>query len=61
MLIRKGEVQRLDVNGTIMGSFPFAEYGESRIVLEPDDLLVFFTDGVSEPEDAYGGMFGEER
>ena len=25
------------------------------------DLLVFFTDGVTEPENAYGEMFGEER
>jgi len=61
VLVRGGEVQRLDVNGTIVGAFPFAEYGESRIALEPGDLLVFFTDGVTEPENAYGEMFGEER
>jgi len=61
LLVRRGEVQRLDVNGTIVGAFPFAEYGESRIALEPNDLLVFFTDGVTEPENAYGEMFGEER
>jgi sigma-B regulation protein RsbU (phosphoserine phosphatase) len=60
-LVRGGAVQRLDVNGTVVGAFPDAEYGESRIVLEPDDLLVFFTDGVTEPENAYGEMFGEER
>jgi phosphoserine phosphatase RsbU/P len=61
LLVRRGAVQRLDVNGTIVGAFPLAEYGESRIVLELDDLLVFFTDGVTEPENAYGEMFGEER
>ena len=60
-LVRAGVVQRLDVNGTVVGAFPFAEYGESRIALEPGDLLVFFTDGVTEPENAYGEMFGEER
>lgn len=60
-LLRGGVVQRLDVNGTVVGAFPYAEYGESRIVLEPGDLLVFFTDGVTEPENAYGEMFGEER
>ena len=60
-LIRAGAVHRLEVNGTVVGAFPFAEYGESRIVLEPGDLLVFFTDGVTEPENAYGEMFGEER
>ena len=25
------------------------------------DLLVFYTDGITEPENAYGEMFGEER
>jgi phosphoserine phosphatase RsbU/P len=60
-LARKGAVQRLDVNGTVVGAFPNAEYGESRIALETGDLLVFFTDGVTEPENEYGEMFGEER
>ena len=61
VLVRAGGLQRLDVNGTVVGAFPFAEYDESRIVLEPGDLLVFFTDGVTEPENEYGEMFGEER
>jgi sigma-B regulation protein RsbU (phosphoserine phosphatase) len=60
-LVRAGEIHRLDVNGTVVGAFPRAEYGESRITLEPRDLLVFFTDGVTEPENEYGEMFGEER
>jgi sigma-B regulation protein RsbU (phosphoserine phosphatase) len=60
-LVRRDVVTRLDVNGTVVGAFPFAEYGESRIALEPGDLLVFFTDGVTEPENEYGEMFGEER
>ena len=60
-LVRAGAVHRLDVNGTVVGAFPFAEYDESRIALEPGDLLVFFTDGVTEPENEYGEMFGEER
>jgi len=60
-LVRGGTAHRLDVNGTVVGAFPFAEYSESRIALEPDDLLVFFTDGVTEPENEFGEMFGEER
>ena len=60
-LVRGGAVQRLEVNGTVVGAFPHAEYGESRIVLQPGDLLVFFTDGVTEPENEFGEMFGEER
>jgi sigma-B regulation protein RsbU (phosphoserine phosphatase) len=61
VLIHNGEATRLDVNGMVVGVFPRAEYDESRVKLEPGNLLVFFTDGVTEPEDAYGEMFGEER
>jgi sigma-B regulation protein RsbU (phosphoserine phosphatase) len=60
-LIRDGETIRLNVDGTVVGAFPFAQYEESRIELIPGDLLVCFTDGVTEPENVYGEMFGEER
>lgn len=60
-LVRRGAVQRLEVNGTVVGAFPFADYDESRVTLEPGDLLVCFTDGITEPENAFGEMFGEER
>jgi sigma-B regulation protein RsbU (phosphoserine phosphatase) len=61
LLVRDGQVERLDVNGTVVGAFPFARYEESHIELYPGDLLVFYTDGVTEPENAYGEMFGEDR
>ena len=34
---------------------------DSRLNLTTNDLLVFYTDGITEPENAYGEMFGEER
>lgn len=61
ILVRNGDATRLEVDGMVVGAFPFARYGESQLRLEPGDLIVFFTDGISEPEDAYGEMFGEER
>lgn len=61
ILIRKGQAQRLEVDGMVIGAFPFARYGTSTVQLEADDLLVFFTDGISEPENEYGEMFGEDR
>ncbi len=61
LLVRNGEVQRLDVNGTVVGAFPFSEYGQSCVNLEAGDLLVCYTDGITEPENEYGEMFGEER
>ncbi|MBS1871870.1 MAG: SpoIIE family protein phosphatase [Acidobacteria bacterium] len=61
ILVRNGQATRLNVDGTVVGAFPFAQYDESRIQLDSGDLLVCFTDGVSEPENEYGEMFGEER
>jgi phosphoserine phosphatase RsbU/P len=61
MLVRDGEVKLLDVNGTVVGAFPFSEYDESRVQLRSGDLLVCYTDGITEPENEYGEMFGEER
>ena len=60
-LVRDGTGQRLDVNGTVVGAFPFSAYGESRVEMNSGDLLVLFTDGITEPENEYGEMFGEER
>ena len=61
ILIHHGAATRLDVNGMVVGAFPFAQYDESRVHLAPGDLLVFFTDGITEPENEYGEMFGEDR
>jgi phosphoserine phosphatase RsbU/P len=61
VLVRNGQATRLDVNGMVVGAFPFARYDESQVRLESGDLVVFFTDGISEPENAYGEMFGEDR
>lgn len=61
ILVRKGEAHRLEVDGMVIGAFPFARFGESSVKLEPGDLIVCFTDGISEPENEYGEMFGEDR
>ena len=61
LLIRRGEAQALDVNGTVVGAFPNVPYDESHVILEPGDLLVCYTDGITEPENEYGEMFGEDR
>jgi phosphoserine phosphatase RsbU/P len=54
-------VARLDVNGMVVGCFAQAVYDSSEVEMQSGDLLVFFSDGITEPEDAYGEMFGEER
>ena len=61
ILVRGGEVSLFDVNGTVVGAFPDVPYEESCQKLESGDLLVCYTDGITEPENEYGEMFGEER
>jgi sigma-B regulation protein RsbU (phosphoserine phosphatase) len=61
VLIRNGAPTLLDVNGTVVGAFPFSKYEESKLELLSGDLLVCYTDGITEPENEYGEMFGEER
>jgi phosphoserine phosphatase RsbU/P len=61
LLVRGGAPEKLEVTGTILGAFSTACYEERQIALQKGDLLVAYTDGITEPEDAYGEMFGEER
>ena len=52
----------MSVGGTVLGLFPDVEYEEAddRSAC-PGDLLVAFTDGVTEALNADGEEFGEER
>ena len=61
ILVRDGGPHKLDGSGLPVGLFPSSLYEEKQIALMPGDLLVAYTDGITEPEDAYGEMFGEER
>ncbi|MDP2998717.1 MAG: PP2C family protein-serine/threonine phosphatase [Bryobacterales bacterium] len=61
ILVRRGTPQLLEVNGMVVGAFPFSQWSESQLHLESGDLLVCYTDGVTEPENEFGEMFGEQR
>ena len=61
ILIRRGEVTRLESNGMVVGLFPDFAYDQSTIVLQPGDLLSAFTDGFTECENAQGIQFGDGR
>lgn len=61
LLFRKNTVVPLDTNGMVIGILPGSKYNESCIIFEPGDLLLCYTDGITEPENAFGEEFGEER
>jgi sigma-B regulation protein RsbU (phosphoserine phosphatase) len=52
-----GSVVLLNSLGTALGVFPKAEYEERVIGLSEGDLLLFYTDGVTEAADSKGNMF----
>jgi serine phosphatase RsbU (regulator of sigma subunit) len=57
----KGGVERLGATASVIG-FSVDWQCETRIIrLEPGDLLVIYTDGVTEANDASANEFGEER
>jgi phosphoserine phosphatase RsbU/P len=55
-----GEVVTLNVNGTVVGLFDGVAYDESTLVMQPGDIFVAYSDGVTEPENEFG-EFGEDR
>ena len=61
MLLRGRTVQRLKTGGTVVGLFPAMNYEQEEVQIEPGDLLVAFTDGITEPENTFGEQFGEDR
>ena len=61
VLFRKGEVVRLDAGGTPLGLISPASFCEAKVVLEPGDTLVAFTDGFTESVNNFEDQFGDRR
>jgi len=61
VLFRRGRLERLECGGTVVGLFSPMEYEQASVQLEPGDVFLAFTDGLTEPENIYGEEFGEER
>lgn len=61
LLLRAGGVTQLEVTGTVVGAFPAIRYEEQSVQLRANDLLIAYTDGITEPENAYGEEFGSDR
>ena len=56
-----GSLERLASTSTVIGLFTDWKCVTRRITLAPGDLLVIYTDGVTEANDAAGEEFGEAR
>ncbi|HEU4635370.1 MAG TPA: SpoIIE family protein phosphatase [Edaphobacter sp.] len=55
------EVKTIKAEGFPLGLFPDVQYEEFTISTRTGDLLVFFSDGIPDAENAKGDMFGTDR
>jgi serine phosphatase RsbU (regulator of sigma subunit) len=61
LLRRNGERAWLKTGGTILGIMEDVAMDEGSLELHAGDLLVFYTDGISEATNSDGELYGEER
>jgi sigma-B regulation protein RsbU (phosphoserine phosphatase) len=55
-----GSLRRLETGGTVVGLFDNLSFDEATVQLKEGDILLAYSDGVTEPENDFG-EFGEER
>ncbi len=60
-LVGQNGVRRLETGGLIVGLFDGTEFEEETLPLTAGDMLVVFTDGVSEALSKEGEEFGDDR
>jgi len=60
-LFSKEGVSRLETGGSVVGLFDHAAFETGVVDFLPGDLLVAFSDGVTEAENAEGEEFGDDR
>jgi len=62
LLVRAdGSVQRLPANGLPLGLFPVVEYDKVDVTLGRGDLVVLYTDGITEAANPKGDEYGLDR
>ena len=61
LLIRSGKIIKLEIGGMILGVMQtISPYRSSRVELIKDDVIVMFTDGISEAMNKKGEEFSDE-
>lgn len=61
LIYGKSGLRRLDEGSVPVGLFESAQYADAHEQLRPDDVLVIYSDGVTEALNGHGEEFGEER
>jgi sigma-B regulation protein RsbU (phosphoserine phosphatase) len=56
-----GKIVELSEGGTVLGAFPDLKFPEDHLTLKPGDMVLLYTDGVSEARNKAGEEFGTGR
>jgi serine phosphatase RsbU (regulator of sigma subunit) len=56
-----GEVRDLVQGGTVLGLVEDSTYDQGSVTFRPDDLFVFYSDGITDRTNPQGELFGVER
>jgi serine phosphatase RsbU (regulator of sigma subunit)/pSer/pThr/pTyr-binding forkhead associated (FHA) protein len=60
-LLSNDTVRRLEAGGLVLGLFEGATFEEEKVQLVPGDVILTFSDGVSEAMNVAGEEFGDDR
>jgi sigma-B regulation protein RsbU (phosphoserine phosphatase) len=60
LLRANGGVERLQAGGVALGMFDGSRFETGRVLLQPDDLLAIYSDGITEAENPRGEPFDEQ-
>jgi phosphoserine phosphatase RsbU/P len=60
VILRSSSIVELDVGGPVVGLLPNLSYQEQAVTLAPGDLLIAYTDGISEAMTARDEEWGQE-
>jgi phosphoserine phosphatase RsbU/P len=61
LLWKQGRCEKLDLTGFPLGMFDEVSYDEWSTTLEPGDMIVFHSDGVSDATNELGVFYGSQR
>lgn len=61
LLWRSPKVQSLDTMGALIGLEPNSKFEESKVNLQPGDVILYYTDGVTEAINSNGDPFDEDQ
>lgn len=53
--------QRLEPGGMVLGMFPAETYTQAEVAADPGDMLLIFSDGITEAMNEDGEQYGEQR